>query len=154
MIKNFIRLWFCRFVCGYRNIGANVTFNHSNFGVGLLKSNTKNKPGIATDVTIDLTSDLMVGDNVEISRGVTILTHKHHWEHSKGLRKDIQIITTAPMVIEDDAFIGINAIILGIKRIGKGAIIGAGSVVTHDVPDFEIWAGNPARKIRDRREVM
>jgi acetyltransferase-like isoleucine patch superfamily enzyme len=46
-----------------------------------------------------------------------------------------------------------GSIILPGCTIGKGAVVGAGSVITKDVPSFEIWAGNPARKIRDR-EVM
>jgi len=54
------------------------------------------------------------------------------------------------LTIAPDAFIGINAIILGVGRIGKGAIIGAGAVLTKDVPDYEVWVGNPARKIRER----
>lgn len=50
--------------------------------------------------------------------------------------------------IEDGAFIGGNSIILKGVKIGKNSVVGAGSVVTRDIPDGEIWAGNPARKIR------
>lgn len=57
---------------------------------------------------------------------------------------------TALTVIEDDVWIGHGAIITGGVRIGRGSIIGAGSVVTKDVPPCEIWAGIPARKIKDR----
>ena len=49
-----------------------------------------------------------------------------------------------PVIIDDESFIGINTIICNSVRIGKRAFIGAGSVVTKDVPDDEIWAGNPA----------
>ena len=55
------------------------------------------------------------------------------------------------LVIEDDVWIGHNTMILpGCKFIGRGAVIGAGSVVTRDVPAYAIVAGNPARKLRDR----
>ena len=47
-------------------------------------------------------------------------------------------------------FIGANSIITKPLTIGKRAIIGAGSIVTHDVPDYQIWAGNPARFIKNR----
>lgn len=57
---------------------------------------------------------------------------------------------TPVTVIDADVWIGANAIIKSGVHIGCGAVIGAGSVVTHDVPPYEIWAGNPARKIRDR----
>lgn len=53
-----------------------------------------------------------------------------------------------PIVIEDDAWIGANSIILPGVRIGHGSIIGAGSVVTKDVPPMVIAAGNPAKVVR------
>lgn len=52
--------------------------------------------------------------------------------------------------IEDDVFIGLNVIICNSVTIGKGAIIGAGSVVTKDIPPYQVWAGNPARFIKNR----
>lgn len=56
-----------------------------------------------------------------------------------------------PQVIEDDVWIGHNAIILpSCRRIGRGSIIGAGSIVTRDVPRYAIVAGNPARALRER----
>ena len=53
-------------------------------------------------------------------------------------------------IIEDDVFIGVNTIICNSVRIGKGAIVGAGSVVTKDIPPYQVWAGNPARFIKER----
>lgn len=53
-------------------------------------------------------------------------------------------------VIGNDVWIGNNVLIKGGVTIGDGAVIGMGSVVTKDIPPFEIWAGNPAKKIRDR----
>lgn len=47
-------------------------------------------------------------------------------------------------------FIGVNSVILGPKNIGDGALIGAGSVVTKDVPSKQVWAGNPAKFIKER----
>ncbi len=52
--------------------------------------------------------------------------------------------------IGNDVWIGSKCLIKGGVKIGNGAVIGMGSVVTHDVPPFEIWAGNPARLIRKR----
>ncbi|MGN0707580.1 MAG: CatB-related O-acetyltransferase [Faecalibacterium sp.] len=52
--------------------------------------------------------------------------------------------------IGNDVWIGARVIVLAGVTIGDGAVIGAGSVVTKDVGSYEIWAGNPARKIRDR----
>ena len=53
-------------------------------------------------------------------------------------------------VIGNDVWIGNGCLIKGGVTIGDGAVIGMGSVVTHDVPPYEIWAGNPARLIRKR----
>jgi acyl-[acyl carrier protein]--UDP-N-acetylglucosamine O-acyltransferase len=57
-------------------------------------------------------------------------------------------ILSAPIVVGDDAFIGANSIVLKGVTIGARAIIGAGSVVTRNVPSDEVWAGNPARRVR------
>lgn len=53
-------------------------------------------------------------------------------------------------IIEDDVWIGTNTIIMAGVKIGFGSIIGAGSIVTKDIPSFQIYAGNPAKKIRSR----
>ena len=55
-----------------------------------------------------------------------------------------------PTIIEDDVWIGFRATILAGVRIGRGAIVGAGSVVTKDIPPYEIYAGIPAHKIGER----
>lgn len=72
--------------------------------------------------------------------------------HSARFKDRFQVpdtgIISRPVVIEDGAFIGASTIILKGVTIGKESIIGAGSVVTKNVPAFEIWAGNPARFIK------
>lgn len=59
-------------------------------------------------------------------------------------------IPDQPINIHSDVWVGANAIILPGVTVGVGAVIGAGSVVTHDIPPYEIWGGNPAKKIRNR----
>lgn len=79
-----------------------------------------------------------------------LTTHPALYEKGFGV-VDQDRIRAAPLVIEDDVWIGHNVLILpGCKFIGRGAVIGAGSVVTHDVGRYEVMAGNPARKLRDR----
>ena len=54
------------------------------------------------------------------------------------------------MYKRQDVWIGAGVTVLSGITIGVGAVVGAGSVVTHDIPPYEIWAGNPAKKIRNR----
>lgn len=78
-----------------------------------------------------------VGDRVRISWDVTLLENNYH-ANSRG-----------PIRIEDDAWIGCRAIVLGGVTIGRGAVVAAGAVVTKDVPPNAVVAGNPARVVRE-----
>jgi acetyltransferase-like isoleucine patch superfamily enzyme len=99
-------------------------------------------------VEIDYSGGVRIGDNVWISQNVLIETHDHIV--GPGPKQDWEK-TTTPLEIADEAWIGANAIILpGVGRIGSGAIVGAGAVVTREVPDGAIVAGSPARIIRMR----
>ena len=93
--------------------------------------------------------DVSIGSNVLIAAHSSINTVSHHFD-----RCDIPIndqgIYCDPVTIEDDAWIGMNAVILQGVRIGKGAIVGAGAVVTRDVPPWSIVMGVPARIVSQR----
>lgn len=100
-------------------------------------------------IYIDCSADITVGKGVSIGRGVTILTHEHY--HDKNIPIGEAKAGCIPLEIGDDVMLGINVIVCPqVRKIGKGAVIGAGSVLTKDVGEYEIWAGNPARYIRTR----
>lgn len=92
---------------------------------------------------------ITIGRDVGIGPSVKILTSTHA-EAGRELPILHAPITRAPVVIEDDADVGVGAIILPGVRVGRGAQVGAGAVVTRDVPAYAVVAGNPARILRER----
>jgi maltose O-acetyltransferase len=95
-------------------------------------------------------ADLKIGNHVMMGPEVVILGTNHKFEDTSRPIQSQGYEEGQPVHIEDDVWIGARAIILSGLVIGKGAIIGAGSVVTKDVPAYAICAGNPARVIRFR----
>lgn len=92
---------------------------------------------------------IVIGDNVIVGANSTIIDTDFHPLDPEARRLTPQKGTTAPITIEDDVFIGMNSLILKGVRIGRGSVIGAGSVVTKDVPPGVVVAGNPAQTIRE-----
>lgn len=87
---------------------------------------------------------ITIEKGVTITQDTTILTHFLD-PNQKG-----RMYKLGKVHIEEDVFIGCNVVICNAVTIGKGAIVGAGSIVTKDIPPYEVWAGNPARYIKDR----
>lgn len=105
---------------------------------------------ILSNVLLDYSGGVTLEDYVKISPGSKVYTHTHTVA-TRDL-KDTQPILFSPLHVGRDAWIGGDVIVLGgVTRIGEGVIIGAGSVLTNNVGDWEIWAGNPARKIGERK---
>lgn len=107
-------------------------------------SGSKTTVFIGENVIFDMLypDEIEIGNHVHITTGCVLLTH--YLDTSKvGIfwRK-------GHIKIEDGVFIGCNTVICKPVTIGKYSIIGAGSVVTKDIPSYEIWGGNPARFIR------
>lgn len=112
-------------------------------------------------------SSISIGNNVTIAWGCTIYDHDSHSIDYRLRRKDIDdelrdirscvsfikskdwsCVNSKPITIKDDAWIGMNCIVLKGVTVGEGAVVGAGSVVTKDVPAWTLVAGNPARVIK------
>jgi len=133
-------------------IGDNVYIGHRT----ILKGYYKNLMEIGSDTWIGQNSffhsagGLKIGKKVGIGPDVKIITSNHRDMGRNGpplLESEIEF---APVIIEDECDIGIGSIILPGVRIGRGSQIGAGAVVTEDIPEFCVAAGCPAKVIRKR----
>lgn len=104
---------------------------------------------IGEGVLLDGRDKLLIGDHVDIASEVMIYNSEHniHSDHFAAVESVVQ----APVVIEDYVFIGPRAIILPGVKIGKGAVVAAGAVVTRDVSDFAVVGGVPAKEIGERK---
>ena len=118
------------------HIGANF-FNPSNITIG-------HDTIIGDHCFMDGRAPLKIGSHVGIASQVLIYNDEHDI-HSLDYGNSF-----GPVEIGDYVFIGPRAIILPNIKIGKGAVVAAGAVVTKDIPNFEIWGGVPAKKINDR----
>ena len=119
---------------------ANWGGHHVHFGSGVYAN---------SNLTLVDDGHIYVGDKVLFGPNVTIATANHPIEpelRSKGLQynKDVHI--------EENVWIGAGVIIVPGVRIGKNSVIGAGSVVTKDIPDNVVAVGNPCRILREISE--
>jgi acetyltransferase-like isoleucine patch superfamily enzyme len=97
--------------------------------------------------------------SIHIGRGVDIAPNCAFYPYDHGLAPDRPIReqpleTKGDIVVEDHAWLGVGVIVLSGVRIGKGSVIGAGSVVTGDIPDGAIAVGSPARVVKMRSDVV
>jgi acetyltransferase-like isoleucine patch superfamily enzyme len=93
-----------------------------------------------------------IGNHVNLAQGITVTALNHNFADTNR-RIDEQGISTRPVVIGDDVWIGANAVILPGVTIGRHVVVAAGAVVTKDVPENTIVAGVPAKVIKKLEEV-
>lgn len=137
----------------FYSMGHNVNVERgAYFGSGSLVEIGDNS-GIG--VNCHVPPDIRIGSDVMMGPEVFIVSrNQNHRFDDVHIAMRLQGHRDTPrVVIEDDVWLGARAIILPGIRIGRGSIIGAGAVVTKDVPPFAICAGNPARIIRYRAPV-
>ena len=93
---------------------------------------------------LDARGNITIGNNVSISHQVTLCSASHN------IQSPTFDYTSAPIVIEDNVWIGLNAIILQGVTLKEGCIVAAGAIVTKDTEPYSIYAGIPAKKISIR----
>ena len=99
---------------------------------------------IGEKVWIDNLADIQIGDNSCISQGALLLTGNHNYKKS---RFDLNI---AEIVLEDGVWIGAKSIVAPGVTCASHSVLVAGSMISSDMEEYTIYAGNPARKIRTR----
>lgn len=101
-----------------------------------------------TGGSIIAAESIFIGNNVTVGANTTIMDTDFHPLELAQRRINPQNARTAPIVIEDDVFIGMNCLVLKGVTIGKGSVIGAGSIVTKSIPAGVVASGNPAKVVR------
>ena len=93
---------------------------------------------------------ISIGEGCLVSQFCTLVATNHRVDRSTPIQQSPCDLDKANIEIGDDVWIGAGAAIMPSVNIGKGAVVGANSVVTRSVPEYEIWAGAPACKIGER----
>ena len=122
-------------------IGENSFLHAPLAGAALEKTTIGSGVYINSNLLAMARGGITIEDDVQIAANVQLLTNNHD-------PYDRQVLTCKPIVIRKGAWIGAGATILPGVTVGKYAIVGAASVVTRDVGDYEVVVGNPARLVR------
>lgn len=132
----------------FDSCGKNVNIDNGAFLASGKGIEIGNNSGIGQDCRV--AGPLKIGNDVMIAPNVIIVTQNHEIRDTE-IPMRLQTAPKKQVTICDDVWIGANAIILPGVTIGKGSVVGAGSVVTKDVPEYAIVGGNPAHVIRYRK---
>ena len=107
---------------------------------------------MSKNVAFYATNGITLGNDITIAKDVSFISTNHQFR-SRLIKINKQGMETKlpPIVVGDDVWIGEKAIILKSVTIGEGAVVGAGSVVTKDVPPYSVVVGNPAHVVAYRK---
>jgi acetyltransferase-like isoleucine patch superfamily enzyme len=133
-------------------LGRNVYVGHQAILKGYFRNTLRigDESWIGQQCFLHSAGGLTIGARVGIGPGVRIITSAHR-DEGRSVPILFASIDEAEVVIEDEADIGVGSVVLPGVRIGRGAIIGAGSVVTRNIPAYAVAAGSPARVLRERK---
>ena len=122
-------------------IGENTRINPPIYGAAFDKLNIGNNVFINSNSLLMARGGITIEDNVMLAANVQLLSNNHD-------EYDRNVLVCKPIHIKEGAWIGAGASILPGVTIGKYAIVGAGTIVTKDVPDYKVAVGTPARIIK------
>lgn len=132
----------------FKFAGSNINIEKgARFGTG---RNVQIGSNSGLGVNCQILGSVSLGSNVMMGPDVMFISTTHRFDQTDVPMIEQGFEDDRPIVVEDDVWIGARCICLPGVRIGKGSVIGAGSVVTKPIPDYSVAAGNPARIIRSR----
>lgn len=103
-----------------------------------------------SNATLNAREKIHIKKGARLGAGVKIYDNDFHDLYRENREDVTEVVPAKEVIVGENAFVGAGSIVLKGVHIGKNAIIGAGSVVTKDVPDNEVWAGNPAKYLKNR----
>lgn len=118
-------------------------FSAINNGVGSVQIGDRTKIGLSNTII----GPVKIGNDIRLAQNITLSGLNHNYT-DVNLPIHAQGVSTDPIVIEDETWIGANVVIVAGVTIGKHCIIAAGSVVTKDIPSYSVAVGNPAKVIK------
>jgi len=146
--SRWVRYWVCKHL--FAKCGRGVKIEHgASFGDGSLV-----EIGDYSAIGIDCrVLSVVMGKHIMMGPDVTFIAYNHNFSDPDKSMQGRGYLPADPITVGDNSWFGTKVIVLPGRKIGRCAIIGAGAVVTKDVPDYAIVAGNPARIIRFRKDV-
>lgn len=95
---------------------------------------------------------VLIGKRVEIAPNCAFYPYNHAIDPAEAIRNQ-PLVSKGDIVIEDDVWLGFGVVVLQNVRLGRGCVVGAGSIVTRDIPPGAVAAGNPAKIIGTRKDL-
>jgi maltose O-acetyltransferase len=132
-------------------VGRDVIFLGSVRIAGMRGIRLGDHVSVNRNCILDGTGELFIGNYVMIAQDTCIYSAQHKFDRL-DIPMTLQGVERKRTVIEDDVWLGAGATILPGVRVGRGSIVGAGAVVTKDVPDYSIVGGVPAQVIGSRKD--
>jgi len=118
-------------------------FSAINNGVGPIIIGDRTKIGLSNTIIGPVT----IGNDIRLAQNITLSGLNHNYE-DVSMPIHVQGVSTSPIVIEDDSWIGSNVVVVAGVTIGKHSIVAAGSIVTKDIPPYSVVVGNPGRVLK------
>lgn len=130
--------------------GTLLCFGDTTNGFGKITIGENTWIGQYNNLRASENADLRLGANCLVSQFCTLIGTNHAMRRDRAIVEQGADMSRRGVTLEDDVWLGAGVVVVPGVNIGRGAVIGANAVVTHDVPSFEIWGGVPARKIDER----